>query len=224
MSGLIISSLRYASKYRVHWFYHTIRDVLTSWGYWAVLAGLLGESAGLPLPGETVLMFASFLSHKHTNLSIQWVIVTGTGAAVLGDNTGYFLGRRFGKTLIRWAKKLFHLSDEDVQAARDLLKRHGGRTIFFSRFIFGLRTIAGPLAGSLDMEWKRFLKFNVLGATAWVCAMAGAGYAFANEFETLLGYIEKASWAIAAGLFLAGYWIWRREKRHYKEKEGQEPA
>lgn len=205
----------------MHWFYHTVRDVLTSWGYWAVLLGLLGESAGLPLPGETVLMFAGFLAHKHTNLSIEWVIVTGTGAAVLGDNTGFFLGRRFGRTLIRWAKKLFHLSEDDVQAACELLKRHGGRTIFFSRFIFGLRTIAGPLAGSLGMEWRRFLKFNVLGAATWVCAMAWAGYAFANEFETLLGYIEKASWAIAAGLFFLGCWIWRRQKRNYKERRNE---
>lgn len=165
-----------------------------------------------------MLMFASFLSHKQTNLSIQWVIVTGIGAAVFGDNAGFFLGRRFGPTLIRWAKKLFRLSDEDVQAARDLVKRHGGRTIFFSRFIFGLRTIAGPVAGSLDMEWKRFLKFNFLGAVTWVSAMSWAGYAFANEFQTLLGYIEKASWAIAAGLFFTGYWIWRRQKRNYEER------
>jgi membrane-associated protein len=189
-----------------------------------VLAGLLGESAGLPLPGETVLMFASFLSHKHTNLSIQWVIVTGIGAAVFGDNAGYFLGRRFGPTFILWAKKLVHLEDDDVKAGRDLLKRHGGRTIFFSRFIFGLRTIAGPLAGSLDMEWTRFLKFNLLGAATWVCAMAWAGYAFANAFETLLGYIEKASWVMAAVLFATGYWIWRRQKRHYKQHENSKRA
>ncbi|MGH9517729.1 MAG: DedA family protein [Terriglobales bacterium] len=205
----------------VHWFYHTIREVLTSWGYWAVLLGLLGESAGFPLPGETVLMFASFLAHKHTNLEIQWVIVVGISAAVLGDNAGYFLGRHFGKTFIQWAKKLFHLDDIDIQAARDLIKRHGGRTIFFSRFIFGLRTIAGPLAGSLDMEWKRFFKFNVLGAATWVCAMAWAGYGFAKEFETLLGYIEKASWAMAAGLFFIGYWIWHRQKHHYRERQNK---
>ncbi|HEX3738209.1 MAG TPA: DedA family protein [Terriglobales bacterium] len=208
----------------MHWFYHTIRQVLTSWGYWAVLLGLLAESSGLPLPGETVLMFASFLANKSTSLQIQWVIVTGIGAAVLGDNIGYWLGHRFGKTFIRWARKIGHLEDEDIQTARDLLKRHGGRTIFFSRFIFGLRTIAGPLAGSLGMEWKTFLKFNVLGATTWVLAMAWAGFAFSNEFDTLLGYIEKASWAMAAGLFFAGYWIWRRQKRIHAHRHEKKAA
>jgi len=207
----------------MHWLYHTVREVLTSWGYWAILAGLLGENAGLPVPGETVLMFASFLAHKDTKLELQWVIVCGTGAAILGDNAGYWLGRRFGRTLIRWAKKLFRLDNQDIQAARDLIKRHGARTIFFSRFIFGLRTIAGPLAGSLDMEWKTFLKFNALGGAAWVATMSSVGYAFAGEFESLLGYIEKASWAIAAGLFLTGYLIWRRQKRNYKKRQ-QEAA
>ena len=208
----------------MEWIYHTIRTLLTGWGYWAVLLGLLGESAGLPVPGETVLMFASFLAHKNSSLHLQWVILVGIGAAVLGDNAGFFLGRHFGQTLIRWAKKLFRLDDTDIKAARELIRRHGGRTIFFSRFIFGLRTIAGPLAGSLGMEWKRFLKFNALGAATWVTCMAFVGYAFANEFESLLGYIEKASWAIAAGLFTLGYVIWRRQKHRYKVQHSNREA
>ena len=208
----------------MHWMYHAVREFLNSWGYWAVLVGLLGEDAGLPLPGETVLMFASFLAHKDASLKIYWVIVVGTGAAVLGDNIGYFLGRHFGDTLIRWAKKVFHLDDDDVRAAKDLICRHGGRTIYFSRFIFGLRTIAGPVAGSLDMQWKRFLKFNVLGAATWVSVMSLTGYAFANEFESLLGYIEKASWGIAGGVFLVGYLLWRRQKQSYKERHSKGAA
>lgn len=202
----------------MHWIYHTIRHVLVSWGYWALLLGLFGESIGLPLPGETLLMFASFLTRKHTGLHLQWVIPIGIAAAVMGDNLGYWLGRHFGKTLIRWAKTLLRLDDEDVKTAKHLIHTHGGRTIFFSRFIFGLRTIAGPMAGSLDMEWKRFFKFNLLGAVSWVTVMSLAGFAFANQFQSLLGYIEKASWAIAGGLLLTGYLIWRRQKHRYEEK------
>ena len=208
----------------MHWIYHTVRAVLISWGYWAILAGLLGENAGLQLPGKTVLMFASFLPHKHTHLGLQWMILTGTGAAILGDNGGYFLGRHLGPTFLGWAKKLFCLESEDIQAAKDLLRRHGGRTIFFSRFIFGLRTIAGRLAGSLDMDWKVFAKFNVLGAATWITAVASAEFAFANEFETLRGYREKGSWAMAAGLFLASYWIWHRQKRNYKNRQHKKAA
>ncbi len=179
---------------------------------------------GLPLPGETLLMFASFISRKVSGLHIQWVILTAIFAAVMGDNLGYFLGHHFGRTILQWGRKLLRLDDEDLRAARKLIARHGGRTIFFSRFIFGLRTIAGPLAGSLGMKWKRFAIYNLLGAAVWVATMSLMGYVFANEFQTLLGYIEKASWAVAAGWFVAGYLIWRRQKHKYEGRQQKRAA
>ena len=166
-----------------------------------------------------MLMFASFLSHKSTGLHLPWVIVAGTGAAVMGDNIGFFLGRKLGSRLIRWMKKVFRLDDEDIGAAKDQIRCHGGATVFWARYIFGLRTVGGPLAGVLGMEWKRFLLFNAAGAATWVTGMALIGYAFANQFESLLGYFEKASWAFAAGLFALGYFLWRRKKKHYKERK-----
>jgi len=208
----------------MHWFYHVVRHFLISWGYWALLLGLFGESMGLPLPGETLLMFASFLTHKQTGLHIQWVILVGVVAAIMGDNLGYLLGHHFGKTFIGWAKKLLRLDDQDIGIARKLIQTHGGRTIFFSRFIFGLRTIAGPMAGSLEMPWRRFFRFNLLGAATWVVGMSFVGYAFANEFDSLLGYIEKASWAIAGGLLLTGYLIWRRAKQRYSTQNHRKAA
>jgi membrane-associated protein len=204
--------------------YHIIRHTLVHWGYWAVLAGLLAENAGLPVPGETTLMFASFLAHKATQLHLVWIVIFGIVAATAGDNLGFLIGRKLGKRLIRWMKKILRLDDEDVGAAKDLIRRRGGTTVFFARFIFGLRTIAGPLAGMLGMEWKRFVVFNALGAAAWVTSMAMIGYAFANEFETLLGYFETASWIIAGGLFGLGYFLWRRQKKHFKEKQDQKAA
>lgn len=208
----------------MHWLDHIIRHALTHWGYWAVLGALLGENAGLPLPGETTLMFASFLAHKTEALQLVWIVVAGIGAAIIGDNLGFLLGRKLGSRLIRWMKKIFHLDDEDIAAAKDQLRRHGGLTVFFARYIFGLRTITGPLAGVLGMEWKRFLVFNALGAATWVTAVALTGYAFANEFSTLLDYFEKASWAIAAGLFGLGYFLWRRQKKHFKERHRNDEA
>ena len=203
----------------MHWLENIIRHALTHYGYWAVLGALLGENAGLPLPGETALMFAAFLAHKTQALQIVWVIVIGTAAAITGDNLGFFLGRKLGNRLIRWMKKLFHMDDEDIGAAKDQIRRHGAATVFWARYIFGLRTIAGPLAGVLGMEWKKFLKYNALGAITWVTAISMTGYAFANEFATLLDYFEKASWTIAGGLFALGYWLWRRQKKHYKERK-----
>lgn len=207
----------------MQWLYHTVRYLLIHWGYWAVVLGLLAESAGVPVPGETTLMFASFLAHKNTGLHLAWIILFGIAAAVSGDNVGFWLGRALGSTLIRWIQKIFRMDDQGISAARSLIKRHGRTTVFLARFIFGLRTVAGPLAGVLGMDWKSFLLFNFLGAAAWVTTMAVTGYVFATEFQTLLGYFEKASWAMSLGVLLAGYLFWRHYKAEYARKS-QHPA
>lgn len=199
------------------WLADIIRHALARWGYLALAAALLGEDAGLPLPGETTLMLSSFLSHKTNQLHLALLIVVGIAAAIIGDNLGYFAGRRLGRRLLRWMRDKFHL-EEDIAVATDQIRRRGPATIFWARFVFGLRTIAGPVAGALGMEWKVFLLYNALGAAAWVTTMALVGYAFANKFDSFLGYIEKASWAISAGVFAVGYFVWRREKKEYRER------
>src|SRR5581483_7946307 len=120
----------------MHWFYHAIRDALLHYGYWAVLGALLAEDAGIPVPGETTLLFASFLAHKTGHLQIIWIIFVGVGAATLGDNLGFFVGRKLGWRLIHWMKTIFRLDDVDIKAARNMTHRHGGKTIFWARFIF----------------------------------------------------------------------------------------
>lgn len=199
------------------WLATMVRHALLHWGYLALAAALLGEDAGLPLPGETVLMFAAFLAHKDSRLSLPWLIAVGIGAAVMGDNVGFWVGRRLGRRLLGWLRRKFHM-DEDIATATDQIRRHGPATVFWARYIFGLRTIAGPVAGALGMDWKRFLLANALGAATWVTAMALIGYAFASQFQSLLAYFEKASWAISAGIFALGYFLWRREKKHVREK------
>jgi membrane-associated protein len=208
----------------MHWIESALRHALTHWGYWAVLLTLLCESAGLPLPGETTLMLASFVAHKSGQLEIGWVVVVGIAAAITGDNVGFFLGRKLRGHLIRWWKKIFRMDDTDIGAAREQIRRHGAATVFWARYVFGLRTVAGPLAGMLDMEWKRFFVFNVLGAATWVTAISLCGYAFAYKFTNLLSYFEKASWVITVALFAAGYLFWRRQKKKYKEQHPEPKA
>lgn len=197
------------------WIVQLVQKALVHWGYLALAAGLLGESAGLPLPGETVLMLASFLSYKTTQLSLAPLIFIGIAAAVLGDNIGYFAGKKFGGRLLNWLKHKFHM-DEEIAIATDQIRKHGGATVFWARYIFGVRTIAGPVAGALGMEWKTFLLFNFLGAATWVTVIAMTGYLFGTQFRSLFDYIEKASWAISGGLIGAGYIFWRRKKKRFE--------
>lgn len=182
----------------------------------ALAAGLLGESAGLPMPGETVLMYASFLAHKTRELNLLLVIAVGVAAAILGDNIGFFVGRHFGPVLLNWLKRKFHM-EEDIATATDLIHRHGPATVFWARYIFGLRTIAGPVAGALNMEWKRFLLFNALGAVSWVTCISAMTYAIANHFQSLAGFIEKVSWGISGAVFVVGYMLWRHNKKKMRQ-------
>lgn len=195
--------------------YQIVRYALAHWGYLAILGALLGENAGLPLPGETILIFASFLAHKQTGLRIQWVILVGFGAAVFGDNLGFLIGRRLGPHFLRWIQRIFHL-DEDVAVAKDQIRRHGPSTVFWARYIFGLRTIVGPVAGALGMEWKEFLVYNILGAATWVTTISLTGYFFASTFQTLLGFFEKLSWVITGAVFTIGFFVWRHKKKSFR--------
>lgn len=204
----------------MEWLARVLTYVLARWGYLALAAGLLGENAGLPLPGETILMYSSFVAHKAKELNILLVILVGIGAAVIGDNLGFLAGRHFGPRLLNWLKQKFHM-DEDIAAAEDQIHRHGPATVFWARFVFGLRTIAGPVAGSLHMDWKKFFVANVLGAVSWVTTIAMSGYLFANQFRSLAGYIEKVSWGITGGIFAAGYVLWRRKKKRMREGKQQ---
>jgi membrane protein DedA with SNARE-associated domain len=205
----------------MHWIAHIVQVALVNWGYLALAVGLIGEDAGLPLPGETVLMFASFLSHKNNHLSLTVIILVGICAAVIGDNCGFWAGRRLGPRLLNCFRDKLKLK-EDVAVAEDLIRRHGAATVFWARYIFGLRAVAGAVAGALGMKWKRFLLFNTLGACTWVTFIAIVGFAFASEFKNFIGYFEKASWAMAGGIFAVGYILWRREKEEYREQHAQE--
>lgn len=113
----------------MNWLAQVVQNALARWGYLALVAGLLGEDAGLPLPGETVLMLASFLSHKTHQLALWIIVPVGTCAAIAGDNCGFLLGRLLGPRLLRWFRDRLHMS-EDVAVAADHIRRHGGATVF----------------------------------------------------------------------------------------------
>ncbi len=205
----------------MHWIVDTVKHYLETWGYWAVLLGLLGENAGLPLPGETILIFAAFLAYKGQHLHLQWIILVGIAAATLGDNIGYVIGHQGGRPLLKKWKHLFHISDEDIRAGEDFLHRRGSLAIFFARFIAGMRVIAGPLAGVLRMPWKRFAIANASGATVWVTVIALVGYAFGSKFDSLVGFFKTADLAILAGVIAIAWYIWHRQKKRFRQREHQ---
>ena len=190
-----------------------LRNLIAQYGYWAVGATLLLENAGIPVPGETVLLLASFLAYSREELQLSYIILVGVCAATLGDNLGYFIGYRGGRSLFDHYRSAFRIKAETILRGERLFDKYGSVTIFFARFIFGLRVIAGPLAGVLNMPWKRFAVFNFLGALLWVTVISFVGYKFGKHWDVLTEYIERFNVLIGAVVVVILIaWLWRRKR------------
>src|SRR5581483_7047348 len=137
----------------MHGIIETVRHLLLAWGYWGVALGLLLENMGVPVPGETILILASVVAYNHGELRLPWIIVIGTIAATVGDNAGYWIGRRGGRPLLERWKRFFRVGTGGIASAEKLIERYGALAIFFARFVTGARVIAGPLAGVLRLDW-----------------------------------------------------------------------
>jgi len=191
------------------WFFEILREHFQRWGYWTVMVALLLENAGVPVPGESVLLFASFLAFSEQELHLPYIILIGTLACTLGDNIGYAIGHRGGRPLLERYKHIFHIPDRTIHRGERLFARHGHLTIFFARFIFGMRIIAGPLAGVLRMPWKQFAVFNFLGAVTWVTVISLVGYLFGSEWERLVRILHRINIGILVlvALLVLIWWI-----------------
>ena len=184
-------------------------------GYWTVAVVLLLENAGVPVPGETVLLLAGFLTFSQHHFRLPWVIAVGVAAATFGDNLGYAIGCYGGRPLLNRYRQLFHISPAQIAQGERLFEKHGPVTVFFARFIFGMRIITGPLAGVLRMHWKDFALFNFLGALAWVTVVACAGYLFGRQWQTLVRWVGDVDILIAvivALVIVAVVWRARRSQ------------
>ena len=118
-----------------HHIFELLRGALVHYGYWAVAAMLLLENAGVPLPGETILLLASFLAYSEHELRLPWVIVVGTVASTLGGEFGFALGRHGGRPLIERYRHVFSIRAETVARGDRLFERYGAATVFLARFI-----------------------------------------------------------------------------------------
>jgi len=190
-----------------------LRNAVVHYGYWAVAAALLIENAGVPVPGETVLLMASFLAYSEHDLRLPLIIVVATLAATLGDNLGFALGHYGGRPLLARYQAAFRIQDRTMARGEGLFARYGAVTIFFARFVFGMRIIAGPMAGVLRMPWKKFVVFNLLGAGLWVTVISGVGYLFGQHWGRLERAVQRFDVAVAiVALLVVGLVAWRKRR------------
>src|SRR5271155_2317525 len=162
--------------------FHQLHQFVAAYGYFAVILLVGLESAGVPLPGETALVSAAVFAGQGT-LNIFAVIACAALAAIVGDNAGYWVGREFGFPLIYKYGSAIKVDEGRLKVAQYLFKRHGGKIVFFGRFIAILRAFAAFLAGVNRLPWPRFLIFNALGGIVWACVFGTGGYWLGLAFE-----------------------------------------
>lgn len=152
-----------------------LQSLLAQWGYWVVFAGMLLENAGLPLPGEALTLLAGYAAGSG-QLELAGVITAASSGAVLGDNLGYWVGRRFGWGLLLRIAALLRRQPAELETLRATFLRHARLSVFLGRFVTLLRVLAGPMAGAVAMPYGSFLICNLAGALLWASTMVSLAW------------------------------------------------
>lgn len=168
----------------------SIDSLIVSYGYLAVFVLVGVESLGIPLPGETALITAAIYA-GHTHRLNPWLIfLVASAAAIIGDNIGYWIGDKGGYRLARRYGPKVRLDERKLKTARYLFDLHGGKVVFFGRFVSVLRTYAAFLAGTSKMRWRRFLPANAAGGIVWAALWTFAAYFAGNALKRASGTID----------------------------------
>jgi membrane protein DedA with SNARE-associated domain/rhodanese-related sulfurtransferase len=190
--------------------------LLVQYGYVLLVAFVLFEQLGLPLPAAAMMLVAGAMAGNGL-LSFPFLFALALVACVVADTVWYRLGWRHGNRVIHLLCKLSLEPDDCARRTGDLYHRYGVYALVVAKFVPGLNTIAAPLAGLLRLRPHRFLFWDTVGASVWIGSMLGLGYIFADQLESAFGWVTR----FGAGIFLvlllliAGYlalkiWIRRR--------------
>src|SRR6202166_70722 len=173
-------------------------SLIQVYGPWVVFVFVALESAGVPLPGETILVAAALLAATTNQIDIAVVVTAAAAGAIVGDGIGYTVGRRFGLPLLRKYGRYIRLDESRLLIGQYLFFRYGNAVVFFGRFIAVLRMFAALLAGANRMPAGRFFFFNVIGGICWACLFGFGAHALGTEIFK----ISKALSLVSLGLFI----------------------
>lgn len=189
-----------------------ILSLVAQYGYLIILFGVMLESMGVPLPGETILIAAGVLVQRGS-LDLGDAILFGILGAVIGDQIGYWIGREGGRPFVlRWGRYVL-ITPERLSRAERFFDRHGGKAVFLARFFAGLRVFGALVAGISRMRWRTFLLYNALGGAVWATAAVLAGYLLGGSLALAERWMGRATalvgivLVLAAALYFAYRWV-----------------
>ena len=159
-----------------------VRPLLRRYGYWAAAAATLAEGAGIPMPGQTLLIVGG-VEAAEGRMNIAWLLLLVTASAILGNSLGYAIGYWGG----RFVLNKLTVNPQRRQYLEELFKRRGGFVILFGRFVDGLRQLNGILSGTMKMPWWSFTAYNVAGALLWTTAWGLGSYYLGRRIHFIAG-------------------------------------
>ncbi|CAN5704954.1 DedA family protein [soil metagenome] len=196
----------------------SIAHLIHVYGLWVLFAVLTLESIGVPAPGETALITAALYAERTHQLDIGWVIVVASAAAIVGDNIGYLLGRSVGVPLVGRYGRYVGLTESRLKVGQYLFLKHGGKIVFFGRFVAFLRTFAALLAGINRMHWSHFLLMNALGGICWATLFGGGAYLFGAEMKRVAGPVSAVLLVAVIALAAVGFFFFRRHEKDLERR------
>src|SRR3954447_24373085 len=165
---------------------------------------------GVPVPGETALIAGGLAAHDG-QLSIELLIVLAAAAAILGDNVGFAIGRRYGRRIFERPGIAYEQRLALLELGEPFFERHGPKAVFLGRWVSGLRIASAWLAGMNKMRWPTFLVWNALGGICWAIGVGLGAYYAGHAFETFITKVGVYG-AVAIAVLVVGFIAWRHKK------------
>lgn len=202
--------------------HHELQQLVSTYGYWAVALFVGLESMGIPLPGETILVLAAIYAGAEPSLNIWLVIAAAAAGSIMGDNAGFWIGRTYGYALLARYGCYIGISTARIKVGQYLFRRHGGKVVFFGRFIALLRILAAFLAGVNRMPWRSFLVANAAGAMLWAAVFGVGGYYFGKLLLEFHASLSGIIFVTAAAIFFGVGYLLRRFEHQLTEAAERE--
>jgi membrane protein DedA with SNARE-associated domain len=191
-----------------------IVGLLATYGYWLIFLVVALESAGVPMPGETILVGAAIYAGQSGAMSIELIIFAAASGAIIGDNIGFWIGREYGTKFLERYGPSFGVGPEKLRLGKYLFKKYGGLIVFAGRFVALLRILAAVLAGANHYDPLRFFLFNASGGIVWALFFGLGAYYLSVNFQKIEGPFATTA-AIAALIGVVALW------RYYKINESR---
>jgi membrane protein DedA with SNARE-associated domain len=190
-------------------------------GYPLLFLLVMGESSGVPIPGETGLIAAAVLASRG-KLQIELVIPIAAAGAIVGDNIGYLIGRKGGRWLLERPGRFRGQRQQVLVVGEPFFERHGPKAVFFGRFLLGLRVWASWLAGATRMHWRSFVLWNAAGGITWATAIGLLAYFLGHSAGNAIQTFGVYGLVAALVALASGFWLHRRHRRHVPTADGSE--